>query len=114
MARLPKVGIRPTIDGRQLGVRESLEDQTMQMAENVAKLISSTLKYPNGEPVESSIADSTLGRVKEAADCKDKFEQDNVGQTITVSPYWCYGVETMDMDNRNPHAVWSATGTYRP
>lgn len=114
MARLPKVGIRPTIDGRQLGVRESLEDQTMQMAENVAKLISSTLKYPNGEPVECVIADSTIGRVKEAADCKEKFEQENVGLTITVTPCWCYGLETMDLDNRIPHAVWGFNGTERP
>jgi len=114
MARLPKVGIRPTIDGRQLGVRESLEDQTMQMAENVSKLISSTLKYPNGEPVECVIADSTIGRVKEAADCKEKFEQENVGLTITVTPCWCYGLETMDLDNRIPHAVWGFNGTERP
>lgn len=114
MARLPKVGIRPTIDGRQLGVRESLEDQTMKMAENVSKLISSTLKYPNGEPVECVIADSTIGRVKEAADCKEKFEQENVGLTITVTPCWCYGLETMDLDDRIPHAVWGFNGTERP
>lgn len=114
MARLPKVGIRPTIDGRQLGVRESLEDQTMKMAENVSKLISSTLKYPNGDPVECVIADSTIGRVKEAADCKEKFEQENVGLTITVTPCWCYGLETMDLDDRIPHAVWGFNGTERP
>src|SRR5699024_1128728 len=114
MARLPKVGIRPTIDGRQLGVRESLEDQTMQMAENVAKLISSTLKYPNGEPVECVIAESTIGGVKEATDCKEKFHQENVGLTITVTPCWCYGTETMDLDNKMPHAVWGFNGTERP
>src|SRR5699024_7650554 len=107
-------GIRPTIDGRQLGVRESLEDQTMQMAENVAKLISSTLKYPNGAPGECVIADTTIGRVKEAADCKEKYEQENVGLTITVTPCWCDGLETMDLDNRSPHAVWGCNGTERP
>src|SRR5690625_226605 len=114
MTRLPKVGIRPTIDGRQMGVRESLEDQTMKMAENVAKLIESTLRYPNGDPVECVIADSTIGGVKEALDCKEKFNQENIGLTITVTPCWCYGLETMDLDNRIPHAVWGFNGTERP
>lgn len=114
MEKLPKIGIRPTIDGRQMGVRESLESQTMKMAENVAKLIESTLRYPNGEPVECVIADSTIGGVKEATDCKDKFEQENIGLTITVTPCWCYGLETMDLDNRIPHAVWGFNGTERP
>lgn len=114
MKKLPKIGIRPTIDGRQMGVRESLESQTMKMAENVAKLIESTLHYPNGEPVECVIADSTIGGVKEASNCKDKFEQENIGLTITVTPCWCYGLETMDLDNRIPHAVWGFNGTERP
>src|SRR5699024_4185209 len=114
MARLPKVGIRPTIDGRQLGVRESLEDQTMQMAENVAKLISSTLKYPNGEPVECVIADSKLARVKETEDFKEKFEKENVGLTITVRHYRGNDLETMELDNRITHAVCGFKGIKRP
>lgn len=114
MTRVPKIGIRPTIDGRQLGVRESLEEQTMKMAENVAQLIESKLRYPNGEPVQCVIADSTIGGVKEASDCKEKFNQENVGLTITVTPCWCYGLETMDLDNQIPHAVWGFNGTERP
>lgn len=114
MNRLPKVGIRPTIDGRQLGVRESLEEQTMKMAQNVAELIEGTLHYPNGDPVQCVIADSTIGGVKEASDCKEKFSQENIGLTITVTPCWCYGLETVDLDNSIPHAVWGFNGTERP
>lgn len=114
MTRLPKIGIRPTIDGRRRGVRESLEEQTMKMAQQVSELIHNNLKYPNGEAVECVIADSTIGGVKEASDCKEKFNQENVGLTITVTPCWCYGTETADLDNRIPHAVWGFNGTERP
>src|SRR4030042_5061008 len=87
----PKVGIRPTIDGRMLGVRESLEDQTMNMAKNAAKLITSNLKYPNGKPVECVISDTCIGGVAEAAACADKFRREGVGVSLTVSPCRCYG-----------------------
>jgi len=111
---LPKVGIRPTIDGRYGGVRESLEDQVMDMAENAARLISGNLKYPNGEPVECVIADSCIGGVAESAACADKFDRENVGVSLTVTPCWCYGSETMDMDPLRPKAVWGFNGTERP
>ncbi|MEE9367231.1 MAG: L-fucose isomerase [Pontiella sp.] len=111
---LPKVGIRPTIDGRYGGVRESLEDQVMAMAENAAKLISENLKYPNGEPVECVIADSCIGGVTESAACAEKFDRENVGVSLTVTPCWCYGSETMDMDPIRPKAVWGFNGTARP
>ena len=114
ITNLPKVGIRPTIDGRYGGVRESLEDQVMKMAESAANLISSTLKYPNGEPVECVIADSCIGGVSESAACADKFDRENVGVSLTVSPCWCYGSETMDMDPLRPKAVWGFNGTERP
>ncbi len=110
----PKVGIRPVIDGRQGGVRESLEEQTMDMAKNVAQLISSTLKYTDGTPVECVIADSTIGRVPEAAACAEKFRLAGVGLTITVTPCWCYGSETIDYDDRLPKAIWGFNGTERP
>ena len=110
----PKIGIRPTIDGRMNGVRESLEDQTMNMAKSVAALISSTLKYPNGTPVECVISDTTIGRVAESAACADKFRKENVTVTITVTPCWCYGSETMDMDSHTIKAVWGFNGTERP
>ena len=110
----PKIGIRPTIDGRRNGVRESLEDQTMNMAKNVERLLVETLKYPNGEPVACVIADTTIGGVTEALACAKKFKENNVGLTITVTPCWCYGTETMDMDDRMPHAVWGFNGTERP
>jgi len=86
---LPKVGIRPTIDGRRKGVRESLEEQTMQMAKSAAKLISDNLRYPNGMPVECVIADTCIGGVAEAAECAEKFAREGVGVSLTVSPCWC-------------------------
>ncbi len=110
----PKIGIRPTIDGRRKGVRESLEEQTMNMAKATAALISEHLRYPNGEPVECVIADSCIGGVAEAAACADKFAKSGVGVSITVTPCWCYGTETMDMDPSIPKAVWGFNGTERP
>ncbi len=110
----PKIGIRPTIDGRMGGVRESLENQTMNMAKSVVDLLTSTIKYPDGTPVQCVIADSTIGRVAESAACAEKFKRENVGVTITVTPCWCYGSETMDMDSHTVKAVWGFNGTERP
>ena len=110
----PKVGIRPTIDGRMKGVRESLEDQTMNMAKNAAKLLSSTLKYPNGKPVECVIADTCIGGVAEASMCAEKFSKNGVGVSLTVTPCWCYGSETIDMNADIPKAIWGFNGTERP
>lgn len=110
----PKIGIRPTIDGRQGGVRESLEEKTMTLAVNVAALISSNLRYTDGTPVECVIADGTIGRVAESAACAEKFEREGVGGTITVTSCWCYGSETMDMNPYWPKAVWGFNGTERP
>lgn len=110
----PKIGIRPTIDGRMGGVRESLEVQTMNMAKSVATLIGQNLKHPDGTPVQCVIADSTIGRVPESAACAEKFRKEGVGVTITVTPCWCYGSETMDMDPHTVKAVWGFNGTERP
>lgn len=110
----PKIGIRPTIDGRERGIRESLEDQTMAMAHQVAALIHEQLRYPDGTPVETVIADSTIGGVREAAAAKTKFDKANICGTITVTPCWCYGSETMDMSRDLPHAIWGFNGTERP
>lgn len=110
----PKVGIRPTIDGRQGGVRESLEAQTMNMVINLANFISSTLKYSDGTPVQCVIADTTIGRVDEAAACGEKFRREGVGISITVTPCWCYGSETIDYDAQIPKAIWGFNGTERP
>ncbi|HAY18241.1 MAG TPA: L-fucose isomerase, partial [Rikenellaceae bacterium] len=114
MMKHPKIGIRPTIDGRQGGVRESLEEKTMTLAANVAALISSNLKYTDGTPVQCVIADGTIGRVAESAACAEKFEREGVGGTITVTSCWCYGSETMDMNPYWPKAVWGFNGTERP
>lgn len=111
---VPKVGIRPAIDGRERGVRESLEEQTMGMAKRAAAFISEHLKHPNGMPVECIIADTCIGGVAEAAQCAHKFEKEGVGVSLTVSPCWCYGSETMDMDPLIPKAVWGFNGTERP
>jgi len=110
----PKVGIRPVIDGRLRGVRESLEDQTMNMAKNAARLISSNLKYPDGKPVEIVIADTCIGGVAEAAMCAEKFSKNGVGVSLTVTPCWCYGSETIDMNAGIPKAIWGFNGTERP
>ena len=112
--RLPKIGIRPTIDGRRKGVRESLEEKTMNMARAVETLIKENLRYPSGEVVECVIADTTIGGVAEAARCADKFAMEGVGLTITVSAGWCYGSETIDMEPLMPKAIWGFNGTERP
>ena len=111
---MPQIGIRPTIDGREMGVRESLEDQTMQLACSVADLLESNLRFPNGLNVKCVIADTTIGNVAEAADCAEKFKKENIGLSITVTPCWCYGSETMDMDPLIPKAIWGFNGTERP
>ncbi len=110
----PKIGIRPIIDGRRRGIRESLEETTMNLAKNVAELYSRTLHYPDGSPVECVIADTTIGGVKEAADCAAKFERENVGLSLSVTPCWCYGSETIDMNPSIPKAIWGFNGTERP
>jgi len=112
----PVIGIRPTIDGRRgpLKVRESLEVQTMNMAKSAARLFEENLKYSNGESVKVVIADTTIGRVAEAAACADKFRREGVDITLTVTPCWCYGAETMDMDPNTIKAVWGFNGTERP
>ena len=112
----PVIGIRPTIDGRRgpLKVRESLEDQTMGMAQRAKKLLEENIKYSNGEPVKVVIADTTIGRVAESAACAEKFRKEGVDITLTVTPCWCYGSETMDMDPQTIKAVWGFNGTERP
>jgi len=114
MANYPRIGIRPIIDGRLGGVRESLEETTMKMARNVASLYEKTLRYPDGTPVQCVIADSCIGGVHEAAACSSKFEASNVGVSLSVTPCWCYGSETMDMHPYLPKAIWGFNGTERP
>ncbi|MEK4365602.1 L-fucose isomerase [Paenibacillus sp. FSL M8-0212] len=110
----PKIGIRPTIDGRRKGVRESLEEQTMQMATSVAELLAAELRYPDGSAVECVVAETCIGGVAEAAAASELFSRSNVGVTITVTPCWCYGTETMDMSPSIPTAIWGFNGTERP
>ncbi len=114
IGRLPKVGIRPVIDGREQGVRESLEVQTMNMAKAAVKLIEENLRFPGGEKVECVIADATIGGVADAAMCADKFEREGVGVSLTVTPCWCYGTEVMDTNPTITKAVWGFNGTERP
>ncbi|TDL69440.1 L-fucose isomerase [Paenibacillus amylolyticus] len=110
----PKIGIRPTIDGRRKGVRESLEEQTMRMATSVAELLAAELRYPDGAAVECVVAETCIGGVAEAAAASELFSRSNVGVTITVTPCWCYGTETMDMSPSTPTAIWGFNGTERP
>ncbi|MFD5260227.1 L-fucose isomerase [Bacillus wiedmannii] len=112
--KLPKIGIRPTIDGRRNGVRESLEDMTMNLAKSVANLLTENLRHYNGEAVECVIADTCIGGVAESAKAAEKFAGEGVGVSITVTPCWCYGSETMDMNPDIPKAVWGFNGTERP
>ncbi|MCK4344006.1 MAG: L-fucose isomerase [Bacteroidales bacterium] len=111
---IPKIGIRPVIDGRKQGVRESLEEQTMNMAKSAATLLTNNLCHSNGVPVECVVADTTIGRVAEAAECAEKFAREGVGVSLTVTPCWCYGTEVMDTDPLLPKAVWGFNGTERP
>ncbi|MGG4403529.1 L-fucose isomerase [Paenibacillus amylolyticus] len=110
----PKIGIRPTIDGRRKGVRESLEEQTMRMATSVAELLAAELRYPDGSALECVVAETCIGGVAEAAAASELFSRSNVGVTITVTPCWCYGTETMDMSPSIPTAIWGFNGTERP
>jgi len=114
IGRLPRIGIRPVIDGRMRGVRESLENQTMNMAKACARLLEENIRHSSGMPVECVIADTTIGGVAEAARCAEKFRREGVDITITVTPCWCYGSETMDMDPYTIKAVWGFNGTERP
>src|SRR5512141_2727711 len=111
---MPKIGIRPTIDGRRRGVREALEEQTMNMAKSVAAFLSQNLCHANGLPVECVTADTCIGGVAESAQAAEKFAREGVGVSLTVTPCWCYGSETMDMDPLTPKAVWGFNGTERP
>jgi len=111
---MPKIGIRPAIDGRRKGVREALEKQTMDMAKSLSKFLQKNLTHANGLPVQCVIADSTIGGFAESAQTAEKFERENVGVSITVTPCWCYGAETMDMNPSIPKAIWGFNGTERP
>ena len=111
---MPIIGIRPTIDGRLRGVREALEGTTMEMAQSVARLIASDVRHANGLPVRCVIADRCIGGVAEAAMAAEQFRRAGVGVSLTVTPCWCYGSETMDMDPHVPKAVWGFNGTERP
>ncbi len=114
IGRLPKIGIRPVIDGREKGIRESLEVQTMNMAKAAAIFIESSLRFPSGEKVECVISDTTIGGVADAARCADQFVREGVGVSLTVTPCWCYGTEVMDTDPLIPKAIWGFNGTERP
>lgn len=116
IGEFPVIGIRPAIDGRRgaLDVRGSLEEQTMNMAKSAAALFEQNLKYVNGDPVKVVIADTTIGRVAEAAACEAKFKKEGVAITLTVTPCWCYGAETMDMNPLTIKGVWGFNGTERP
>lgn len=114
ITKYPKIGIRPIIDGRLGGVRESLEDKTMEMAKTVASLYEKQLRYPDGEPVKCVIADTCIGGIKEAVSCDEKFKSENVGVSLSVTPCWAYGTETMDFDPQTPKAIWGYNGTERP
>ncbi|MBK5196514.1 MAG: L-fucose isomerase, partial [Proteiniphilum sp.] len=110
----PKIGIRPIIDGRRGGIRESLEETTMNLAKRVEQFYRENLRYPDGTPVQCVIADSCIGGVREAAICAEKFARENVGLSLSVTPCWCYGSETIDMDPNIPKAIWGFNGTERP
>ncbi len=114
IGQLPKVGIRPVIDGREKGIRESLEQQTMNMAIAAKQLIESTLRFPSGEKVECIISETTIGGIADAAKCADQFDRECVSISLTVTPCWCYGVEVMDADPLIPKAIWGFNGTERP
>lgn len=111
---LSKIGIRPVIDGRQFGIRESLEEQTMNMAKAAAELITAKVRHASGEPVECVIADSTIGGIAESAACNEKFSKENVVATLTVTPCWCYVTTVIDENPNTIKAIWGFNGTERP
>jgi L-fucose isomerase len=114
IGRSPRVGIRPVIDGRERGIRESLEEQTINLAKAAASLIEENLRFPSGEKVQCIISPTTIGGVADAAICADAFEREGVGVSLTVTPAWCYGSEVMDSDPLTPKAIWGFNGSERP
>jgi L-fucose isomerase len=114
IGKLPKIGIRPVIDGRERGVRESLEERVMDMAKRTAKFIEEHVRFASGEAVECVIADTCIGGVAEAAMCAEKFKNEGAEVSLTVTPAWCYGTEVMDTDPTMPKAIWGFNGTERP
>src|ERR1035437_3578089 len=104
--RLPKVGIRPVINGRERGIRETLEEQTLNMAKSAARLIEENLRFPGGEKVECVISETRIGGVADAARCADQFEREGVSVSLTVTSCWYYGTEVMDSDPLIPKAIW--------
>ena len=114
MGKYPKIGIRPTIDGRRLGIRESLEENTTLFAQSIAKFIEQNVKYPDGSNAQCVIADQNIGGAYEASLCNEKFKQENVGVSITATLSWCYGTETLDLDPLTPKAIVGFNGTERP
>ena len=116
IGRQPVIGIRPIIDARRgiLGVRQSLEEQTRNMALAAKKLLEENIRYTNGDPVRVVISDVTIGRVAEAAACREQFRAEGVDITLSVTPCWCYGSETMDMDPMTIKGVWGLNATERP
>ncbi len=109
-----KIGIRPTIDGRCNGIRESLEVQTMNMARMAKELIETNCFYSDGTPVEVVISDTTIGGCAEAALCEDQFIREGVVATLTVTPCWCYGTEVIDLNPTTIKGIWGFNGTERP
>lgn len=114
IGRLPKIGIRPVIDGRERGIRESLENQTMELAREAARLIENNIRFPSGEKAECVISETTIGGIADAARCADQFEREGVGASLTVTPAWCYGTEVMDTNPMIPKAIWGFNGSERP
>ena len=110
----PTIGIRPIIDGRWGGVRESLEGKTMAMAQAAKALIEANVFYTDGTPVECVVSPCTIGGGAEAAKCAEFFATQNVCATLSVTPCWCYGSETMDLDPLTVKAIWGFNGTERP
>ncbi|MFW6279175.1 MAG: L-fucose isomerase [Bacillota bacterium] len=114
IGKRPKIGIRPTIDGRRKGVRESLEDQTMTLARTAKELLENNVNHPDGQPVECVIPETCIGGAAEAAQAEEKFKEEGVEVSLTVTPCWCYGTETMDTHPQRPKAIWGFNGTERP
>jgi L-fucose isomerase len=116
LGEYPVIGIRPIIDAREgmLNVRASLEELTMRMAHQAKELLEENVRYSDGEKVKVVIADTTIGRVAESAACAAKFKKEGVDITLSVSPCWCYGSETMDTDPMTIKGVWGLNATERP
>lgn len=114
MKNYPAIGIRPIVDSRRLGIRDALEGKVREMAEAARKLIEEHVFYADGTPARVVVFSGSIAGGEEAARCEAEFAARHVTATLSVTPSWCYPLETIDMNPMTTKAIWGFNGTERP